>query len=149
VLGMTTADGRATQWAAHVADEIGQDVPLHEAPLPGAACEAVVIAAADDCCRAMSGSACSAVKYERETAVPASSLTSIARFVVRCLVRGVPSSLDDHVVAEHLLDGLSASHRPGTAHKGGVREQHPDPCEVAVVHELGVACDEALDRPVA
>lgn len=45
---MTTADGRATQMAAHVADEIGQDVPLHEAPLRVAACEAVVIAAADD-----------------------------------------------------------------------------------------------------
>ena len=43
-------------------------------------------------CRGRPGSACSAVKYERETAVPACSSTSMAMLVVRCLVRGVPSS---------------------------------------------------------
>jgi hypothetical protein len=34
--------------AAHVADEVGSDAPLHEAPLPFAALEAVVVATADD-----------------------------------------------------------------------------------------------------
>jgi hypothetical protein len=34
--------------AAHVADEIGSDAPLYEAPLPVAALEAVVVSTADD-----------------------------------------------------------------------------------------------------
>jgi hypothetical protein len=34
--------------AAHVADEVCSDPPLHEAPLPVPALEAVLVAAADD-----------------------------------------------------------------------------------------------------
>jgi hypothetical protein len=33
---------------AQIADEIGSDAPLHEAPLPVAAFEAVLVATADD-----------------------------------------------------------------------------------------------------
>ena len=39
---------RAAQVAAHVSEEIGADVPLHKAPLPVAALEAVVIPTAHD-----------------------------------------------------------------------------------------------------
>jgi hypothetical protein len=37
----------------------------------------------------------------------------------------------------------------GTARKRGMRQQKADCCEIAVVDELGVGCDEALDRPAA
>jgi hypothetical protein len=40
--------GIVAQMAAHVAYEIGSDAPLHEAPLPVAALEAVLVATAND-----------------------------------------------------------------------------------------------------
>ena len=54
------------------------------------------------------------------TAVPASSSTSMARLVVTCLVLSprLTVGIDDYVVAEHLLDGVAASHRPGARHEG-------------------------------
>jgi hypothetical protein len=76
--------------AAHVGAEIRSDAPLHEkTPLPVAALEAVVVAPLTMGCKARSGSACSAMKYDRDIAVPPSSSTSMARLVATCLVRGV------------------------------------------------------------
>jgi len=57
--------------------------------------------------------------------------------------------IDHHVVAEHLLDGIAAADRSGAARKRGVSQQQADGREIAAVDELGVGCDEALDRPVA
>jgi len=79
--------------AAHVADEIGSHLPLDEAPLSIAPLEAILVAAAGDRLqKAGRVGLASTVKYDRESAVPASSSSSIQTLVVTCLVRGVPSS---------------------------------------------------------
>src|SRR5437764_10085292 len=46
--GELLVGGRATQMAAHVADEIRLDAPLHETPVPLVPLEAVVVPTADD-----------------------------------------------------------------------------------------------------
>jgi hypothetical protein len=48
--------------------------------------------------------------------------------------------IDDHFVAEHLLDAVMPADRAGTARESGVRQQNSDACEIAVVDELGVGC---------
>jgi hypothetical protein len=57
--------------------------------------------------------------------------------------------VDDHVVPEHLLDGIAAVRRYGAAAERRVSQQPADNGELAVVNQLGVVCDEALDRPAA
>ena len=135
--------------AAHVAYEVGSDPPLHEAPLSFAALEAVVIPTADD--RVQRQVRQRLQRGEVRTRHRCASFFvdlngEIGRDVLR---PGRTVVIDDDDVMEHLLDGIAAAHHSGTAGKRGVSQQPADSGEIAVVHELGVGCDQALDCPVA
>ena len=120
--------------AAHVADQIGSDVPLYEAPLPVAALEAIVVPTADDGLQSQIG--------HRLQRGEVGTRDRRARLLVD-LDRDIGGDvlgawravvIDDEHVLEHLLDRVSATHRPGAAREGGVCEQGADPSEIPVVH---------------
>ncbi len=135
--------------AAHVAYEVGSDAPLGEAPLSIAPLEAVVVPTADD---GLQGQVRQRLQRgEVRTRQRCAGLFvdlngEIGGYVLR---PGRTVVIDDDDVPEHSLNGVTAAHRSGTANKRRVSEQSADSGEVAVVHELGVGCDQALDRAVA
>src|SRR6185312_17430493 len=57
--------------------------------------------------------------------------------------------VEDHVLPEQLLDGIAATYRSSATRKCRLRQQNAEGGEIPLVHELGIGCDEALDRPIA
>jgi len=112
--------------SAHVADEIGVNTPVHEAPPPVTARESVVIAPADDGLQSHIRQRLKRGEVrtrDRRTRLLIDLDSEIGRDVFGPWSAVV---IDDHVVAEHCLDRLSARHRPGAAREGGVRKELTD-----------------------
>ena len=123
---------------AHVAYEVGSDAPLHETPFSVAPLEAVVVPPTDDRLQREVGQRLQ--RGEVRTRDRGAGLFVELNGEIR---RDMPSPgravvIHDHVVPEHLLDGIAAAHLSGTAGKRRVSQQPADSGEIAVVHELGV-----------
>ena len=101
-------------------------------------------------CKGRSGSAWSTVTYERDTAVPAASSTSMMDVRGHVLGAGRAVVVDAHHGPKELLDGVPTAH-DGVAFtaEDGIGEQLAQTREIAGVHELGVLGDEVLDGPGA